>query len=612
MPIIAIGADYDFRLESDINNIIYPNETDAGSIILLPFVTDKETIYIVYNNTYNMTRYDSIKLHDNSSSISIQDDTLTPGESKEMLLVGEYSFHELANPNNTGIIIVNDIDKKTYQFSIDDSPSMFDVELDNYTITTDEEEIIKINISIDMNVQPGSYDIVISVDDDSVEKTIEHTINVGYYINCSIKNNTFMTQLNLGQSGEFGDIIINNNGNAAITLSIDVSGNITDFISSQLGFIAFNGFDNRLPIAYNVPTTYKVGNYSGQIKLFYDNYVDNKTIIEIFNVTVLVQDTLFPSITSLNFSDAIISEPINMTFTAIDNSQINYGQVEWKYEDFTNGVIDIINSTLNGIYYNEKIFAQVGKYSYELCVFDDSFNSNCSNGIIRVNKKDCVEYKESLDYKRQKFDRYSDTELLELIGNLNLTIGLKMLNYPENASYSIRITDPDDIERYLDSIGATVNVTKIGIYKIGFRGTNISEYRGIISLSTKEKHIDFKEISFTGEVINYTIPTVIQRDDWYGNKLECIPVDSGIVETSYIDCKIRFPIWQDILQLAIPTTLEDKEIERLKYEQDRKDIEGELQDKKTHLKCIWLLFIILLLFTLYMIFVYPIWRIKIR
>lgn len=544
---------YQINKVIDFNdNVNISDNTKLGEIILTRTITNT-TSYLLNNfTTLNIQLGDKV-INNVNEVVKVNNTNKNQGEVFDFFnKVGSYDVKGLTT-NQTTTIIVSDLSSPLINISFINLNFDYYLTKNNFHITQDE--IIDFNLSIPDNSPPTTHNIFLQlIIDNQTQPVNSITFKIKELRLWELDYVKLVDKIDAGETGIAGNLSLENIGNDASNINISFSGNISNVLSLPQKTIVFPSAKTVLQILYNLGAGIKTGTYKGNLILEGEGLKDE------INLSIIVEDIILPEIVEYKFPESVMAQIISqIEIKVVDNTGVknvfltpilNDGgkYVKQNKIGFTKGSgTDWYNTDL----YLEK----PGDYILEVEMIDLDNNINYRNFSMLTTLQDIVFYKPYYKLLTIKYDKWS---VLEDFIYINQTIPISILlnSMYYGGNYTLALQLPNGELRYLQSNIPTI-ISQAGKYQLQFKGDKTGDYNGIIKLATDTPHKPFEDITFSGEVGNFSVPAPYSTE-WYGGKLECTINDGGNPETSETVCMLKYKGYVDIKEQALPVTTELK------------------------------------------------------
>jgi len=576
--------------------------TDVGDLLIIPLQYTAE-VYNLTNFSTTMTpeRFDRFTWL-GTESIAITDPlnretVLVPGAQFYFSQTGTHTFVSLINSSNTGIIFVSSEPQNVVNIQLDEVPNGFDLNFsENNFILGSEERVVEATLIVDDDIEPGEY--MINYTADGVTKEYEFTVIRNTDWNITDVSFDKEQSIKSGDDAYLGTIEIENLGNQDVEITLEKAGNQSQIVVVPSPKTLFKKSTIEFDIQLNVPSVTPKGTYDIVIRA-----TDVFGKVQNVSLEVTVSDALKPRIESINFSTDKAFMENEIVVIATDNEDVKNVTLEYD------GKKIFLEKDQNR-FTTTQVFNKISQYNMVFCAFDAAENTECelvNRTFIKIAALDGVEKR--IRMPTVKFAKYSSAFLVNLTESIEEGISVELVSMEsdvrddENA-YTIRLVDEEGGIKRFDAYDNEIIIKDKGIYTLEVRSQEMRDYEGLIRFNVPEYVEEVSDVAFTVSFKGFDIPKDFSVD-WFGENVTCKVVDTGDLDTSYRECPIRIDIDTDENDIALPTTIRERE--QLDSQVD--EVEEELSDvKRRNATIITLLvfFAFIMIFTIYYIVnVYP-------
>lgn len=394
-------------------------------------------------------------------------------------------------------------------------------------------------------------------------------------------------------SGDRGSIPLNfsNDGNVPIVIRFfneEFFKNITDTVVNP--FHAVN-----IGIPYEIPW-----NFTGDVQSNI-SFLDENIMIDF-----IISDNAIPEI-QMNFSDIL----------KIDNFQ----EINVSYKDNIQGSqILLMLTSPKGLVkiHNDSVRFKVeefGRWKINLTVIDSSNNRAIMNRGFDVIGIEFPLNTSFLDLGQMRTGHYLSQKILETSTGVDFKVSMKNLTVKvsdniNSTSQDFRLllneelVQPNTVMEFKDT--KTLTVTMITLNNM----TGKVSFDLVFDIPSK--YLFFRNITtITLDVVNYQLLKDFNTT-WFDNKVFCKSINRGTFENSAFECLFEFPATTDIESLNLPVSPQQLASQERTFE-DRIQIERDGKNYNSFLFTTMSgMFILSVLVTAFMVYVYPIFRIRPR
>lgn len=554
---IVCAAEYNIVYYEEYEDDYLTGNVKLGRIILTKEIINGINHNYTINNTVNtLTMGDGICNKDLNSLNIIGEKLLLTNECYNNFQLGEYVLQYIGlNITNTMNVIepVNPHVNFTAMYS----PFPLTFSKNNFVFDTDEEEII-INITLPTFLLPATYHIMYDCGNDGLFKNINVIENIEWYMNVqNVSNSTLF----IGTVGNVTSITINNVGNAHTKLDVNFIGNGASFLNAPDEFISYPNNNITFIVTYDVNNELEAKDYDVTIEI-----KDENENIKSYDFSFLVKDTVFPIIeyTSINGS-LEATKPFKYILKVTDNAQIDHCTVDVFYGN-TNVYSNIQNGTsADENFVFEIMLNNLNVHHFSVVCYDIYFNQVKKEEEFVVEKLNSLSYKKTISFKKYKIDTFGNSSFINVTFPSDITIQLIDFVY-DGYDYTFKITNQKNIF-LIKNINTSINIKDAhGLITLEFKGDTTGNYKGEFQINGIINAINYDNIFFSGEMIDYKIPDAF-KEDWFDGFISCEYENVDVYEQSTTKCEIVKSGLIDRNDIGIPITLEDKDKLHASYQE---------------------------------------------
>lgn len=476
------------------------------------------------------------------------------------------------NETNAGqmVVILNNETKNELSLSHTYNMDLNFEEVNSTNISTNTTNIIY-NISTNTNnyAQPGTENGFIIATTDDGRDELQHQFNIiekSQWELVNLGNKTENQSVSLGTSGNLFEFGIDNQGNTDLQFSMDITGNASKVIDITDSTSVGSDTERGVLVSYSAPRDLEKGDYPGEIM------VDQNNNTEKFNVSVELVDDIDPEIRSIDNPESVqATNSIDLEVFATDNLGVNNVTGEVVYTGNQN------NNSTNSTQSWDVTFTQsnndpriwettfddtteIGSHRLDVEVSDASNNTVTDNSTFEVESLDVVNVTRNIEFAKARKETMVTEQGFVIGEETPVTVTASGIN--AQGDWTILIREPSGNRRFLNNNGNSLTVRETGEYDVGFSTDETGLYNGELNYSLVDQHVDVPNTEFNGEIVNYTLPEAFNKTWIQGSTLSCEPTDTGVQNSSYYNCNIRYPADSGIedAQIAVsPDYLEDYE-----------------------------------------------------
>lgn len=471
-----------------------------------------------------------------------------------------------------------------------DNPVLFELDLDegesfsNFVISddnfvifneyNDETDTIELVPDIEEGTEAGTYteDYTIETDQDEVTGTVGITVaeREEYDIDFRLEDE----QINLDDSGSFGFIVVDNQGNFDAELNYNTNDSI--IVNDEGSFVAERGEESERELFFRTDMDEELGEREFELE------IENQTI----STNYSIEDNINPEILNIDFDQTVqAKENARIDVEASDNTGIETVTARIiGEEEVESGNETVMEETV----FEEQDLSEIdenlysadldltettGENTLEIEVTDVSGNSITELQDIFIEQLDVIRTEPSVDGGVAQTGEDSIVSAFEIEEDVRTEVTLDSYSYERGVGDSrVRLVFPDGSEQEFDSQGDTITVEEAGEYMFRINGNTDSDYSIRLSFSPVDFHVDVDDVVIEGDFVDLVIPDQTSRD-WPGaDRLECEVnnLDRNNLNESRYVCEIPF-------KLTELTSSDERLVPIAPSQQDR--IENDLEDE---------------------------------
>lgn len=590
-------------------NYLFENEVingniDIGDILFLKQPYQSDVIQRQTISNFTLQEYDVLKWMGNESikvrNPQLSESILVAGSEYYFSSDGLYQIFSMLNNSDMAYITVIDSKPNTINITEVNVPIGMSLVFSNTSFLLENEKTIGLTLDIDDDVMYGDYALSFKINNISKSHQFKVLRNFNWTINDT--NLTKNIIIKNGESKYLGRIELINNGNMDVEITTTKYGNDSHMIGIPQPQTLYRKNQLFIDIQAQVPTIQLPGNYTLNIRM------DGGNITQNVSLNVTVQDSILPSIDQVNFSSDRVFVNNNITVIATDNNDVKSVIL---YFDDKNVVLKKDGNIFTGSY----LFDKLSQYNMQLCAEDIEKNKVCEDINRTFIKLKVIEgHNKSIQMPSVKFAKYSSKFLINLSVDVPEGISLQLVSFEGNTQINntalIRVVDEDGSIKQFTQFTNDVKIFDKGTYTIEVRSDIEGDFEGLLRFDVPEYIESVQDTTFRVSFKNYDVPLDFTQEWIDGRQFECKVIDTGDLDSSYFNCEITYPISLKAGTLSVPTTNE----ERQKFKDEANLVREELAKNKR--KQAWIISIlilvpiIILLWGLYMVLIYPTLRVR--
>lgn len=570
-PQYSYTTDFNFDINGTTNQQI-------GKIIITkqPYIADIITKDNISNTV--LKQYDGLRWNGLTSAIVANGATtmsiLSPGQTYYFATTGTFSIKENGNESNIAQVVVQEAEVPDITLTAS-SIDYFTLHYDTRILMDAQEKTINISVDVPVDTLPKSYPINFSL----INKYKNYTFNQDFRVKQNqdwlvVKDSVPATiTVKAGDIVTSGEIIIDAKGNTDVNMTSALTGNGTIMLKTQSSQTLFRKSFTGFGVTIQVPQQMPDGSYNQSIVIM----GGNKSYQH--NITIVVKDTTAPEITAINYKDESLMHQNYIKVEAHDN--IDVANVTISFTSPTHNINASYATKDKQIFTFNQIFTDPAGYNITICAIDYSNNTACNSTSKVFTRLVLLTYEPENRMPSRKNGKTSEKIIFNMTEKVPDPVIIQLMDFtndqviPENltnstnqtfvkAQFKIMVLEGDGNSHQLVNIGDKAEIKSEGPVKLQVWGDTISEYHGLLHITVPVYAMNVTDESFKGAFLNYDVPNAFSKE-WFGKQFSCGVTDTGDLETSVFDCKVQFPISTNVEQLAVPTTIEERNLADEKF-----------------------------------------------
>lgn len=606
---INYGSKIDYSYSTELGNTLIPGNNYLGRIVFTKLLTNKTSFNIssitnfsYYDNSTNTTinstylKLNNLTINSSDSvcnnyneSINILNKSLLSMNSCYELTQGEYDLVGLNTNSSLHVSVLNNVPPGIV---LSNNGSAFSLFFSKNNFVMDNDYEVKINVTVPDNTLPGTYLLRYYINDLWFNKTV--TVSTVNLWNKTYTQN--ITDVSVGTNGVLGKVQINNYGNTQELLSL--TDNSNGLLQYPRFLMVYPSFPNNFDIGYII-------NPSNELKnLSYTIYINGSSKQDSIPINFRTIDTTKPEIINETIDKRLEAlRPFVYSVNVKDNANISNVYL----------VFNTTNISYSSKEYNQYFFNLTNKFIgnsiYSVHVIDGSGNELVKDNTYKFDYLHAFKLDYNTGMKKKKFDLDTPgTNFVESDINTPLTVKLLYFEFTPlkpntTATYSIKVFNANTNFIYKNiNDSNTFNVN--GNLSLIIKSDMIGDYRGIFELSSITEQASLGNLTFSGSLINYSIPEPFCDNSDISGEICCKPNNVDNIEIATTSCTInKKGLWGKD-DMAIPLSVQD----RLRFVDLYTSKINNLLNTKTKLIIGLVIFLVLTI----MLLIYLLYRIWIR
>lgn len=614
---IVSASTFELQMTTSLNTSVVNGDNNLGSVLLskkaiIPEnrnISTYTTTSAETNDVFTWQGNGTIILNKNNTFISF----VSQGGSFSLGQVGLYTYTLNTDANQTGTIVINDPPHPSVSIVIDsgavNSSLVHTISSQTFVLDTQDRVLnITTKVSEDAQTIAYPYSLKTTYTTRNVTRMLEYNSSVTILENraWNITENTVngSVRIKSGVTEPFGSIRVVNKGNVDFPVTIELSGEGKDFVQTQLNQTLYRKTSSVFYFVLQIParTPQKEYNVTAIVR--------GGVQSQLLQFTIFVTDTDAPTIKRISFKDDIVYHDNEIVAEVEDN--IGVSNVSVSYGNVS------LNMTKDQQLWIHKFKpTELSEYNFNVCAIDTSGNAYCQIVNKTFGLMHAIDYTPTVAMPSKRVGAWSTTVLFNITEKPpeSIIITLHEFNKQEtvqntSASFKLRVIDGDGNVVQINNVNESIQLYQHGQIKIEVTSDIEAVYDGLIKVQTRSYMENITQmIQIKGKFVDYDIPEAFTINDWYGGKaFSCEIVDSGVVETSFYDCKVEFPITLDVKQFAVPTTPQEKELADKNFQNTVSDWDDKVINRNWAITALIAIVVLLFVTLLWGAKFHPYWR----
>jgi hypothetical protein len=616
-----------FQVTNVINTTLkLDNSTNHGSIVVVkqPYVSREKT-----TSTYDsdiLQKFDKLVWKGNDTiELWLNPNyktTLIKGSSYYFTDIGLFTYQSIYNRSKTGQIVVNPasdlkINVSYILFRYDDNVPYEMTKKTFDTAVVETEKTYPITFAVPATWQPRDYTLKVEIISSNMTQEVTKTMTLQQNKNWSIIRDELSKNVTMksGEIRNLGKLYLKNNGNIDFDLKVYLSGNASQFIYVPTNLTLIRGVNTPVPFMIQVPIEQKDGKYESTAKIV---GTDNTRDI---TMKFKIIDSVKPSIVNFSIDTTEVYSDTKIKVYTKDNLNVLNCTIDHYIPESetinnlkTKEVIKLKKD--NWLFTADINFKQVGIHWFNVCLTDSSGNVACEWRNQTFPRLNLIQNLSTSKMPTTKAGMITSKPIFRIEKQVPDKTRLKLSRFytdlvNDTTVYDIRLKDDSGNIYSFTTVNSTIDISMQGQYYLEIKGAKVVKYDGIITITPPKYAEAVTDIHIEGQFRDYKPPHDYTLK-WYGKDIQCIANDTGNYDTSSSRCIINFAADVDETTAILPTTVNEMQLERNKW-----DGEISAREKKIKIRNYWIsgmaaLCVIVLLTLGYYVAIYPNQRIMKR
>lgn len=384
---------------------------------------------------------------------------------------------------------------------------------------------ISVHASPPSGFKPNTLNRTLKVESDNHGFSQDLSLQVIEYNNWVLSDSKFSRVISLGDSGKFGSVIVDQEGNVQQKLETEITGNISEYVSTNPEDTVYPGIDSNFTVKYDIPEDVESGNYTGELLIKQPNNEVNKSV----NLSATLEDTISPELSFPLVEDMEATLPQTFKVKAEDNLEVKSvkGTLKRQVENETGNKTEIVNDTYkefsfkkkedsqNVYLYNFKDSKFKGDYFLEITAEDFNNNTDTLVKSFEITDLEAItNMNRNFNYGEIIKGNTAEEHIFQLEHPVNVKVDYFQMT-PANTSIDLKLKKVgDSASMPFKDVNSSLLIEETGTYKLLLDASDADrnvKFNGQLKLSYPEvdesRTVPIKDIFFEGELIaNYPEP----------------------------------------------------------------------------------------------------------
>jgi hypothetical protein len=481
---------------------------------------------------------------------------------------------------------------------------------------------VNVSVAVPTGVKAGWYNGTVLFD--AVNRTNPQTvlpIRVPAVANTSLTGVDTVQNVSTGTDGVLGTITLHNTGNTRADFEVNITGNLSEHLIYGEFVQAYPGTPKPYKIEYDVDSDVPFGYYAGNVT--FTRRGTNHSLTTRLATRFL--DDQHPTIADVSALDFAATQPVEFTVTVTDNLAIDAveAEVERPVTVRRNNSTVTVNRSVANLAYNntgDGVWTvtppgdEPGEFYLTGTVTDTAGNTAAFDAAYTVSRLDAVTPVENIKLPNFQIRQDSFHKVAEIDVETPVTVTLESFDQPldsQNETWTVGLSY-DDGRTVFGTVGEAIQLETAGEVEVYLYSDTAEQYNGRLSWQGVEHSVNYSDTVFYGAFKNFTQPedqnfTAVNVD------YTCEAVRGETLNATGWDCSFFLSAGvvppgstlEEEAQLIVPERYRNEVISQWQTRIRQKD--GVVDDRTMQRNGIAIGFIILLLYTVWRVRVYPTW-----
>ncbi|QIB75380.1 hypothetical protein G3I44_14415 [Halogeometricum borinquense] len=361
--------------------------------------------------------------------------------------------------------------------------------------------------------------------------------------------------VSVASTGILGNVSIKNTGNVPVTLSVNLTGNISQVLEDVRNEVTvYPGNADTLQLEYDVDRDQEFGPLTG--RLSFQDETRNTSL----NLSTVVEDTIPPRLDTTEFPDVMATQELTATVYAADNLEVGrvLANVSYVTTEQVGNSTTSVNETHETMSFRKRGHAwtatlddtsRPGNYTVTGVIIDTAGHRVNFTDQFTISPLDGIDTLGNITFPTRRYDTEAKLPLGALKVDTPITINLTYFDKEldgDDENWDVAIVTENDGKKYFTPDDRSVTVDEEGPVELYVYSDTSGRFNGELVFDGVDSHIPIPSTSFDGRFTEWAQP-----QDWafdmFRQNYECLAVQSDVREKAGWDCSTFIPA------TAIPT-----------------------------------------------------------
>lgn len=326
--------------------------------------------------------------------------------------------------------------------------------------------------------------------------------------NWTVEKNSEKSEIPVGESGDFTEYNLTQNGNVDKELTVSAEGNLSKHLVYKKNVVARKGIEKTLPIDYQVPKDTAFGYYTANLTL------KTESQTETLNLSTQIKDGIKPQLINVSLPSFMATNTPEAKITATDNlnvSKVNatihkYNSTSKSFDPFVEDIQFSNKKNTDEWLYELTQTSKRDRYRLNFNITDSSGNSIGGTHFYNISRLNVTQIvNDNFRFDPVWPNGEKTQPLLVNDQEVDAEINLSSFDEPDDVELELGILKPGDAEPVEIEEGESIQINEKGKYSLSVEVVSDShndtrDYSGVLKLELPTEHVDREEIRFGGAV----------------------------------------------------------------------------------------------------------------